>query len=203
MSTPPPGEREAMADEWFRLVWDIGQRVGCLASSFPDGNAHILRAIDRLAAAPSQPVAAPELRVFDGPDSFASAAAFKARIAAEIEAAGGLEAWRASQPVEAPTKQDEAQTYSMDACDEAFVRDFCPYKGSPDPFVVWHAAWRAASMRAAQVCRDYAAERWDRYKNTPNDDNDRANPYVEGQSDGADHCASAIEADAGIKGDGK
>jgi hypothetical protein len=47
---------EAAQPAWFRLVWDIGQKVGCLASSFPDGNEHILRAIDRLVSVePAQP----------------------------------------------------------------------------------------------------------------------------------------------------
>jgi hypothetical protein len=61
--------------------------------------------------APSQPVATPETRVFDGPDAFASASAFQARLDAEIEAAGGLEAWRASQQAAAPTTtQEEPKT---------------------------------------------------------------------------------------------
>jgi hypothetical protein len=52
LSTPT----EAAQPAWFRLVWDIGQKVGCLASSFPDGNEHILRAIDRLVSVePAQP----------------------------------------------------------------------------------------------------------------------------------------------------
>lgn len=34
--------------------------------------------------------------------------------------------------------------FCIDACEEAFVRDFCPYQGSPDPLVVWRAAWQAA-----------------------------------------------------------
>lgn len=47
-------------------------------------------------------------------------------------------------------------TFTIDACEEAFVRDFCPYKGSPDPLVVWRAAWNAARAHAldeaAQTC---------------------------------------------------
>lgn len=41
-----------------------------------------------------------------------------------------------------------SDTFSIDACEEAFVRDFCPYKGSPDPLVVWRAAWKAAIAHA-------------------------------------------------------
>lgn len=41
------------------------------------------------------------------------------------------------------------ETYSIDACDEAFVEDFLPYKGSPDPHVVWRAAWQSAMRRVA------------------------------------------------------
>lgn len=50
-SLPSPPAAPVEQDDgnaWFRLVWDIGQRVDCLASSFPDGNAHILRAIEKL-----------------------------------------------------------------------------------------------------------------------------------------------------------
>ncbi len=36
------------------------------------------------------------------------------------------------------------ETFTIDECEEAFVRDFCPYKGSPDPLVVWRAAWNSA-----------------------------------------------------------
>lgn len=35
-------ELRAKDEKWFALVMDIGRRVGCLASSFPDGNGHIL-----------------------------------------------------------------------------------------------------------------------------------------------------------------
>jgi hypothetical protein len=45
--------------------------------------------------------------------------------------------------------QQEASgdTFRIDECEEAFVRDFCPYKGNPDPLIVWRAAWK--SSRAA------------------------------------------------------
>lgn len=38
-------------------------------------------------------------------------------------------------------------------CHAAFEKDFCPYKGSPDPWVVWQAAWQAA-RRAPVVPQD-------------------------------------------------
>lgn len=33
---------QGQCDAWFALMMEIGRRVGCLASSFPDGNNHIL-----------------------------------------------------------------------------------------------------------------------------------------------------------------
>lgn len=36
------GKAADVNKQWFALVMEIGKRVGCLASSFPAGNAHIL-----------------------------------------------------------------------------------------------------------------------------------------------------------------
>lgn len=44
---------------------------------------------------------------------------------------------------QAATPAPAEESY-IDRCDAAFVRDFCPYKGSPDPHTVWRAAWRSA-----------------------------------------------------------
>lgn len=49
------------------------------------------------------------------------------------------------------------ETFTIDACEEAFVRDFCPYKGSPDPLVVWRAAWQAARAHALDEACDKVA----------------------------------------------
>lgn len=38
----------------------------------------------------------------------------------------------------ASTEQERAE------CRAAYEKDFCPYKGNPDPWVVWQAAWIAA-----------------------------------------------------------
>lgn len=40
----------AKCDRWYRFAADVGARTECLQSSFPDGNGHILRAIDALRA---------------------------------------------------------------------------------------------------------------------------------------------------------
>lgn len=45
---------------------------------------------------------------------------------------------------------DKPLTFSIDECEEAFVRDFCPYRGSPDPLVVWRAAWTSATVAAGR-----------------------------------------------------
>lgn len=49
-----------------------------------------------------------------------------------------------------PTTQDN-ESYSIDACDEAFVRDFMPYKGRPEPLAVWRAAWESATKHFASA----------------------------------------------------
>lgn len=36
----------------------------------------------------------------------------------------------------------------FEACEAAFKKDFCPYSGNPDPWVVWQAAWKAAQADA-------------------------------------------------------
>lgn len=51
---------------------------------------------------------------------------------------------------------DKAETFAINQAEEAFVRDFCPYKGSPDPLVVWKAAWK--SCRATKVAAPQAAQ---------------------------------------------
>lgn len=45
----------------------------------------------------------------------------------------------------------ERETFQIDECDEAFVRDFMPYKGTPDPHVVWRAAWNSARAALPQA----------------------------------------------------
>jgi hypothetical protein len=49
------------------------------------------------------------------------------------------------------TTDIHAATFSIDACEEAFVRDFCPYKGNPDPLTVWRAAWQARDAEIAAL----------------------------------------------------
>lgn len=39
----------------------------------------------------------------------------------------------------------------------AFVRDFTPYRGSPDPYVVWHAAW-ASCLKSMQAQAETGAQ---------------------------------------------
>lgn len=51
--------------------------------------------------------------------------------------------------------------------------------------------------RCAKVCEEYSAIRWDKYKR--GDSPDRADPHIQGQSDGADDCAAAIRALKGLK----
>ena len=65
--------------------------------------------------------------VFDGPDAFAEADAATARLDAEIEAAGGLEAWRAAASKEVAAQQPFGWYYCTNlfsgAHDEGFTRD--------------------------------------------------------------------------------
>lgn len=62
-------------------------------------------------------------------------------------------------------------TFAINECEEAFVRDFCPYRGSPDPLVVWHAAWAAAVLAERERCAKLL------------------------ERTGNDHCAAAIRAE--------
>lgn len=48
-----------------------------------------------------------------------------------------------------------------------------------------------AAREAAEVCKKISADAWHEFKTSPQS-NVRANPYTEGQSDGADSCESAI-----------
>jgi hypothetical protein len=57
-------------------------------------------------------------------------------------------------------KGERAETFSIDECDEAFVRDFMPYKGSPDPHVVWRAAWKSARESRASAGPDAEPVHW-------------------------------------------
>ncbi len=50
------------------------------------------------------------------------------------------------------------ETFTINEAEEAFVRDFCPYKGSPDPLIVWRAAWASCSAALAQ--RQQVPELW-------------------------------------------
>ena len=50
---------------------------------------------------------------------------------------------------------------------------------------------------AAQICDDFAIDKWNLYKGRPpynGTEDGRANSYVEGESDGAEKCAAAIRA---------
>ncbi|NML34882.1 hypothetical protein [Paraburkholderia antibiotica] len=64
-------------------------------------------------------------------------------------------------------------------------------------FAAWNASRREALEEAFTVCNDIAVDRWNLYKGhspyTGSEDG-RANPYVEGESDGAEKCAEAIRA---------
>ena len=85
-----------------------------------------------------------------------------------------------------PSDDKRAEKFTIDECEEAFVREFCPYKGSPDPLIVWRSAWasaysagqRAAAVWAAQVCE-----------------------HLVGLIDGADELACAIRREFGIDGE--
>ena len=36
-------------EQWFKFAWNVGERVQCLASTFPDSNSHILHKLDTMA----------------------------------------------------------------------------------------------------------------------------------------------------------
>ncbi|MDE1871764.1 MAG: hypothetical protein KGI06_06020 [Candidatus Micrarchaeota archaeon] len=54
------------------------------------------------------------------------------------------------------------------------------------------SAAEAMRERAVQVCEDYASAKWSEYKRGTG--KGRANPQLQGESDGADDCAEAIRA---------
>jgi hypothetical protein len=58
----------------------------------------------------------------------------------------------------------------------------------------WNASRSSALEEAAKVCDERAEAYWKAYKLSPPDDVNRANPHVEGMSDGAENCADAIRA---------
>lgn len=88
--------------------------------------------------------------------------------------------------LESPTMTD---TFTIDACEEAFVRDFCPYKGSPDPLVVWRAAWQSARAHALKE----AAEECENEELGFRDSADGASDgRYDWKADGAGDCAAAI-----------
>ncbi|GAB7525374.1 hypothetical protein [Paraburkholderia sp. 2C] len=58
----------------------------------------------------------------------------------------------------------------------------------------WQAAEAAALERAAQECEEREIAYMNAYKNSPIDDMNRGNPYMEGMADGAGNCADAIRA---------
>lgn len=53
------------------------------------------------------------------------------------------------------------------------------------------SAREKAAREAAGVCKKISADAWHEFKTSPQS-NVRANPYTEGQSDGADSCEAAI-----------
>lgn len=57
------------------------------------------------------------------------------------------------------------------------------------------AAYAKAMKRAAEICTEYARNKWSEY-NTGHGEG-RANPQWQGESDGASDCAEAIEREAG------
>lgn len=64
LTTPPASgevvgvarEQATAAMEWKGLVFRLAAALNCLPSTFPDGNDHLLAAIDKLSAAPKQAV---------------------------------------------------------------------------------------------------------------------------------------------------
>lgn len=42
-------ELEGMVNQWCSVVWRVAKHVGCLPSSFADGNEHIVRAAEQQA----------------------------------------------------------------------------------------------------------------------------------------------------------
>lgn len=62
-------------------------------------------------------------------------------------------------------------------------------------WAAWLAAEAAAIERCARWCDEYAGDRWDLYKGrAPYKGNEegRANPRIEGESDGASACAEGL-----------
>lgn len=43
---------------------------------------------------------------------------------------------------------------TIDGMTESFQNEFCPYKGSPDPWIVWRAAWQSALKHSATAAAE-------------------------------------------------
>jgi len=65
----------------------------------------------------------------------------------------------------------------------------------------WEASRVATLEEAAKVCDERAEMYWKAYKKSPIDRPERANPNVEGMSDGAGNCAAHIRALAKSEGE--
>ena len=83
----------------------------------------------------------------------------------------------------------------MSKCREEF--DVSSFANKDPRFLqVWQAAWNARGKVDAEICATYASDKWSLYKGRPpytGAEDGRANMFVQGQSDGADDCAEAIE----------
>ena len=82
----------------------------------------------------------------------------------------------------------------------ASLAGFTPEELQPerDRLIAFARAIRLAVLEESmQICDDFAIDKWNLYKGRPpynGTEDGRANSYVEGESDGAEGCATAIRA---------
>jgi hypothetical protein len=77
-----------------------------------------------------------------------------------------------------PARPEFPDSFAIDACECAFVEKFLPYKGNPDPLVVWRAAWEACRAQArAEWEADLKPVAWMRVHTTP------GTPYAPAEHD--------------------
>lgn len=83
-------------------------------------------------------------------------------------------------------------TFAINECEESFVRDFCPYRGNPDPLVVWRAAWAACAAAAVLAERERPVPVWPRRCELTETDIGRA--YSNGWNECLSDCIRAFAA---------
>lgn len=78
----------------------------------------------------------------------------------------------------------------MTKCRKSFEAAYPGLTENAPQWIQWQVAWDAALMEAATTCDEIGGRYWREYKTGRGPS--RANPHVDGKSDGAFECEKAI-----------